>query len=218
VQSSFHLPIAVGSLGTLWTIVFTQFGVITLVFAAIDRVWTGSQLFCDWDPRKLPKVKLPQASKRRLNAAAGAVFGILGIFWLLAVPNFPFLILGPAAFYLKSAPIWHSVYVPILVLAIAGVVENAVTLIRPDIGWFRPVFRVGTTAFSLWIAHTLLQTRTYLVPVYQHGAQAAAIGNLMVLLCVAGTSLGLTIALFFEIWRAVQAISHPKVSQAARVA
>src|ERR1700733_4419959 len=109
-ETAAHLSGEWHGLGTLWTVVFTQFGVITLIFAAIDRVSVKSPCMSDWDPRKFPKVKIETTTKRRFNALAGIVFGVFGLWWLLAIPNYPFL--APAAYVLKAAPVWHLVYWP----------------------------------------------------------------------------------------------------------
>lgn len=192
------------SLGSLWTVMFTQFGIITLVFAVLDRVSTREKLFDDWDPRKLPKLRPQQATKRRSEAVCGIIFGIFGLGWLLAVPNYPFLILGPLAYVLKPAPIWETVYMPIILLSIAGIFEHVVTLLRPQLGWFRPTFRIATTAFSLWIARVLLESRDYIIATNSHAAQVAAVANLSILICVACTAFGLVIGLFIYGWQAIQ--------------
>jgi hypothetical protein len=217
IQSRYHISVGIGSLGTLWTQAFTQFGVITLIFAVIDRVSTTSQLCENWDPRKLPKVKV-EAIKRRANAVAGILFGALGLIWLLAVPHFPFLILGPAAYALKPAPIWSSVYGLILLLAVAGIAEHVVEMLRPQLTWFRPVFRFATNGFTLWIIYRLLQTRSYLVATDASTAQYTSVANLMVLICLAGTAFGLAIAMIFLAWQAIQAIYRPRPTPAARIA
>ena len=136
-----HLAGEWSSLGSLWTIVFTQFGIITLVFAAIDRVSAKSTGCSEWDPRKLPKVKLETSTKRRCNAVAGIVFGIFGLLWLLAIPDYPFLIIGPAAYLVKGAPIWQTVYWPLVALAVAGIFEHIVRLLRPRSHLVSPDFR-----------------------------------------------------------------------------
>jgi len=217
-QSRIHIHTPISSLGTLWTIAFTQFGVITLIFAVLERVSVRSQLVCDWDPGKLPKVHLPQTAKRRANALAGVIFGFLGLIWLLALPTFPFLILGPTAFELNAAPIWETVYAWIIALAVAGIAENAVTLLAPQVTWFRPVFRLGTSALSLWIAYRLLQTHTYIQAASAHAVQYAAITNLVVQICVAGTAFGLAIGLIFNAWEAFREISRSMHSTAAHPA
>ena len=73
-----------------------------MVFAVIDRVSVKSPCISDWDPRKLPKVKIETPTKRRYNAVCGIVVGIFGLLWLLAIPEYPFLIIGPAAYAGKS--------------------------------------------------------------------------------------------------------------------
>ncbi len=192
------------SLGSLWTITFTQFGIVTLVFAVLDRISTREKLFEEWDPRKLPKLRPQQATKRRGEAVCGIIFGAFGLGWLLAVPTYPFLIFGPLAFVLKPAPIWQTVYMPIILLSIAGIFEHVVTLLRPQLGWFRPTFRIATTAFSLWIARVLLGTREYIEPLNAHAAQAASIVNLTIFICAVCTAFGLVIGLFVYAWQAIQ--------------
>jgi hypothetical protein len=217
-QQPLHFSAALHALGTLWTVVFTQFGVITLIFAVLDRASTREKLLFDWDPRKLPAVRLKPQGKRRAEAIAGVIFGGLGLLWLWAVPSYPFLILGGGAWYLKAAPIWQSVYVPIILLSIAGILENAVTLIRPQLQWFRAIFRIGTTAFSLWIVHTLLQTRTYVLPLGPHTAQAAAATNLAILICMPVTAIGLSIGLIVYLWQTFWELSHAARPVPARLA
>jgi hypothetical protein len=216
VQTRFH--IGVGSLGTLWAQAFMQFGIITLIFAVIERLSTASPVLNDWDPRKLPKVRAPQVSKERCNAIAGIIFGIVGFFWLLAVPSFPFLILWGATSFLKAAPIWHSVYVPILLLSLARVAENIITLVRPHTDWFRPAFGFATTAGTLWVIYMLLQTRVYFLPVSPQFAQVSAAMNLAVLICAFCSAFGLFIGLFVYAWRAILAFLHPTGSPATRIA
>jgi hypothetical protein len=218
VQGGLHLPVPLPSVGTLWTVVFIQFGVVTLTFAVIERVWKGTHLLGEWDPLALPKVKVPQSSKRRSHAAAELIFSILGSIWLIAVPKFPFLILGPGAYGLQPAPIWATVYPLILLLAIAGMLEHAVTLIRPQLTWLGLVWRVVTNIGALWVVYRLLQTRIYLSPVDPHFAQYASIANPVALICVAGAGLGLTIGLFFNAWKAVREILHSTRPVATRLA
>jgi hypothetical protein len=73
--------------------------------------------------------------------------------WLLLVPNHPFLILGPAAAFLKLGPILHTFYIPIVLLTVAVIVRLAVALARSQ--W---------TAFPLW--SQLLQTVVSLILVH----------------------------------------------------
>jgi len=201
-----HLSGEWHSLGTLWTVVFTQFGIITLIFAAIDRVSVKSPGVSDWDPRKLPKLRVETASKRRCNSVATLVFAVLGLLWVLAIPDYPFLIVGPAAYFLKAAPVWHVVYWAIVLLAIASIFEHAFILARPQLTWFPPTFRIATTLLSAWIVGALLHTPTYVLPASPKVAQVAGIVNLSILICVAVWAVCLIVGLVVYGWQAFREI------------
>jgi len=194
------------SLPTLWTVVFTQFGIVTLIFAAIDRASAKGCYMGDWDPRKLPKVKVDTPAKRRINSVACLVFAVLGLIWILAIPGNPFLILGPAAVFLKAAPVGHLVYWPILALAIATIFEHAFILLRPQLTWFPPTFRIATTLLSAWIVGLLLRTQTYLLPVDQKFAEVAGIVNVCILISVGIWAVCLVIQLLVYLWQAFREI------------
>ena len=205
-QSATHLSGQWHSLGTLWTIVFTQFGIITVIFAVIDRVSVKSPCLTDWDPRKLPKVKVETPTKRRYDALCGIIFGIFGLVWLLAIPDFPFLIIGPAAYLVKGAPIWQTVYWPLVALAIAGIFEHVVRLLRPDLTWFPPTFRFATTLLSAWIVNALLHTQTYVLPVNQQGTGVAAAVNLSILITSGVLAVLAVAGLVVYAWQAIREI------------
>jgi len=197
------------SLVPLWTTVWTIFGAVTFVFAIFDRAAMREKLLRDWEPRKLPKVRIAQ-QKRRRDAIAGIVFGVFGLIWLLAVPNFPFLILGPGALILKAAPIWQTVYFPILLVASAGIAEHSFTLVKPQLTWTHMVLKLATTGLNLWIIRLLSQTRTYLLPTDPHTAQVAAAVNLAIPISLVCVAVGLGISMLIYIW---QFIREPKGSE-----
>jgi hypothetical protein len=194
------------SLGSLWTIVFTQFGIITLIFAAIDRVSVKVPCVSDWDPRKLPKVKVETNTKRRANAIAGLVFAVLGLLWLLAIPDYPFLIIGPAAAFLTAAPVWHSVYWPLVLLSFATIFEHAFIFLKPQVAWFPPVFKVAMTLLTAWIVGTLLRVQTFVLPVNEKFAQLAGIVNLCILISAGVWAVCLVIQLLVYGWHAFREI------------
>ncbi|GGH00094.1 hypothetical protein [Silvibacterium dinghuense] len=201
------------AMGSLWTIALTQFAVITLVFALVDRYAMTAVMQRDWEPRRLPAVRQPSVGKRRRQAVAGFIFGILGLFWLLALPGYPFLLIGPAAAVLHAAPIWAEVYPLLLVSVGLGIAENALTLAWPQIAWLRPTAGVVTSAFGLWIITRLLHAPVYLLAGDPHAADYAALGNMVAHLAVVFTGIGLLISLLAYAWQAVRALAgesrHP---------
>lgn len=195
------------SLGSLWVSALNVFAVVTLIFFALDRIGTHKRFNEDWDPAQLPKLRRQQRS--RTEDIAGIIFGILALLWILAVPNFPFLLVGPAASLLKTAPVWRQVYPLILVAAAASILEHVVSLLRTLPAWVRPVMKLAVTGFSLWIVIHLLRTRTYLLPLGAQNQQWVAATNLAVFLGVAVCAVGLVISLVVHGWKLAQSFEKP---------
>src|SRR5580700_8548839 len=108
-NSGGNWPLAIlRTFGNLWSGLFIAAGIITLVFAIVER--TSSRLGdeCKWDPLKLPPVRPQERKPSFAKSACELAFGVFGLIWLLLVPHYPVLILGPAAEFLKAAPIWHT--------------------------------------------------------------------------------------------------------------
>ena len=184
-------------LGTFWMLLWMVFGIVTFIFAVLDRTSNRSKFISDWDPRKLPKPRQKQRNRKREDIGA-FVFGILYLGWLLVIPYFPFLVLGPASYFVTAAPVWHTVYPFILILAAAGVLEPGTSLLVDMPAWERPVFKLATNGFALWIVNILVHAPIYFAA---HGPQApqyATITNLVVLIVLIGVSIGLSIALVIE--------------------
>jgi len=209
-EAAAHLSGEWNSLPTLWMVVFTQFGIITLIFAAIDRAIDRASLkgscTSDWDPRKLPKIRVEAPKNPRVNSVACLVFAVLGLLWILAIPDNPFLILGPAAVFLKAAPVGHLVYWPIVALAIATIFEHGFILMRPNLTWFPPIFRIATTLLTAWIVGNLLRTRIYVLPTDQKFAEVAAIVNVCILISAGMWAACLVVQLLVYGWQAFREI------------
>jgi hypothetical protein len=215
-----HVPTTAALIRSLSTWLFSVTNtlvIVTLIFYAIERGWLGTRYTGDWDPRKLPKVHLAKP-RRRSEDIATIVFGFLYLLWLLVVPDFPILVIGPAAFFVKAAPVWHSIYPLILLLAILGIVEPVVGLLRNLPAWERPVFKFVTNCIALWVAAILLHTPTYFVAQGQQAQQYTVITNLVVYICVTGVSVGLTIALVVELVTLIRMLFRREKSAVPRTA
>jgi hypothetical protein len=100
--------------------------------------------------------------------------------WLHAMRDFPVLIFGPAASYLKVAPVWGRFYVPVLVVTLLSMLQSAVNLFRPDWVRLRSLTRVAGNAVGLAMSIFLIRAGSWVVPTADASAgyrQAAAIVN-----------------------------------------
>lgn len=211
---SYH---ALGGLGTFWMLLWMVFGVVTFIFAMLDRTSTRSKFISEWDPRKLPKASHKQPSRKRRDIGT-IVFGILYLGWLLFVPDFPFLVMGPAAYFVKFAPVWHSIYPWLIALAVAGILEAAVSLLRGLPAWETPAYKIATNCVCLYLLNMLWSAQTYFTAQAPQFQQYAVIANIVARICVAGTALGMLIALVVEAWHLMRALADPRQPVVTRTA
>jgi hypothetical protein len=148
-----------------------------------------------------------------MNAVCEFGFGFFGLAWLLLVPYYPVLILGPAAAFLKASPIVHTFYLPIVLLSAAGLLRSGITLARPQWTWFPLLTQIVQSVLTLILLNYMIQaiSRTpgaYPFVVLQESVRESrkylplvGIVNVSMLLGVAGTWIGLCIAAIVQTWK-----------------
>jgi hypothetical protein len=121
-----------------------QFAVVTLIFYVADRHWKKHP--DQWDPRKLkhpwhpafasqlePRLKAADkgypARVSRFDSVAQIVALCIVLAWLRIAQGAPLLIFGPAAAFLRPAPVWHQFYWPVVGLALLGIVQALINLL-----------------------------------------------------------------------------------------
>uniref|UniRef100_Q029Z7 Transmembrane protein n=1 Tax=Solibacter usitatus (strain Ellin6076) TaxID=234267 RepID=Q029Z7_SOLUE len=126
--------------------VFTVIGIVTMVFALLDRYHVKLRPLDDWNPRKLPRVPVHPEIAARWNHLAGFIFGILAaIFWFyflwqrtaFTFPGGPSIILGP---------IWKFVYWPILVTTLISASADLLAFLYPCWAQVRSRVRIAIDA------------------------------------------------------------------------
>jgi len=206
---------AARTLADLWSAAFSAAGTITLIFAVLDRSRVHLRLDNKWDPNSLPPVRKQERKPSLASTIAELVFGFFGLIWLLLLPHYRGLILGPAESFLKGSPMWHAFYVPILLLAVAALLRTAITLAQPQWTWFPPLTQLLQTVATLIILSFILNAAAQtpkanwypfvvLVDAAKSSAQgirAAAVVNASILLSLQAAWLGLSVAIAIQTWR-----------------
>ena len=192
------------------------FGWVTCVFAVQDFFIAKFRLIDKlnqrWDPRSMPATPAPPQKVRRSQSIFGLIAGAVYVAWLLAVPYYPYLIFGPAASALRLAPEWHRFYLPVVVLAIAGLAQAAVNLVRPEWTWLPSVTRLVCNVVALTILRFIFKSNSYvfvLVADPGNGARyenVALIANITILCTLASVALGLSIAAIIQAWQCLKEI------------
>ena len=201
------------TLGNLWSGLFVAAGVVTLVFVILERTSAHLGAECKWDPRTLPPVRKEERKPSLMKAVCEFGFGFFGLVWLLLVPYYPVLILGPAAAFLKASPMVHTFYVPILLLSAFGLLRSGITLARPQWTWFPLLTQIAQSVLTLIVLNYMIQAISRTpgalpfvvlqdsVRESQKYLPLVAIVNVSMLLGVAGTWIGLCIAAIVQTWQ-----------------
>jgi hypothetical protein len=113
--------------GASWMSIFGAFGIVTMVFAAIERLQTRTGLFQNWDPRKLPPAftEIPRSTSA-FEVAALLTFGI----WWVAVMSSREIVFAPSV-RLTLTPLWPYFFWGNLAIVAHNVALSAVNLMRP---------------------------------------------------------------------------------------
>lgn len=149
VMLALHAPI------TLESFVFPlviQIGCVTLAFMVMNVIKRRFPQPWYYPPAEMA----PMMPVKRGYSISGIVLWGPVLLWWLALPHFPYLILGSAAAHLKLAPGWHAFYVPILLLVLASISQRVLSLIYPERTWLLPVMRLAINAASVPILYFLV--------------------------------------------------------------
>ena len=137
---------------------------ITLAFAVLDFARTRYPQICPpigcitdkWNPSSLPPLDKHaiKGGKRRSfsHAVAEVIFGTLFLGWLLLIPHYPFLMLGPGVAVLKDSPYqlspaWWTFFWWIVALNMLQIVWKCIDLAR---GTWERQSRVQQIVFKIF--------------------------------------------------------------------
>jgi len=201
------------TIGDLWFGVFIAAGIITLVFAILERTHAHAAIACKWDPLSLPPVRKQERKTSLVHTVCELGFAVFGLVWLL-LPQYPVLILGPAASFMKAAPLVHTVYVPIVLLGVVAILRPAITLVRMAWVWFPPLAELVQAVLILILLNFVLSAAIqtpggdwHPFVVLADGVmtaqyvKVAAIVNVSILISLYCAWLGLGIAMIVQVWR-----------------
>ena len=118
-------------LGSFWKIAFNIFLAVTIAFAIFDAVQARVLLKQPWDPRTLPApAAVPDPATPTGSLADIATSGVL-LLWWLAIPHYPWVLLGPVARLFTFTNEWRTAYLPVSVCFAAALAVHVIPAV-PD--------------------------------------------------------------------------------------
>ena len=133
-----------GLWGSLWTAVFVSMGVVTIVFAVLERTQAKSQFLEDWEPRKLPPLRDPNRI-RLFDSVVELVVNLFMFGWWAQNMTSP-IVLNHPALRITLAPVWSYFYWGFLVIALVNASLAVVNLMRPYSTKVRAAIRLVSDA------------------------------------------------------------------------
>jgi len=141
---------------TIWTGGFVSVGIVTVIFAVLQRQPVRSRMVGDWVPsRDLPRLT-PRRRPRWYDHVAGIVVQSIFMLWWSGWARLEpmSIISNQGDLQVAFEPIWHTLYWPVLALSAAIVVVNAVKLAasrRPRLTRLADMaLQIGLLAFVGW--------------------------------------------------------------------
>ena len=157
--------------------IFLQFTAVTIIFSLIERHlskhpshWTTQQVRARVNQRIEKKAR----EVSRLESVSIIVASAVALIWMQAVWSHLFLIFGPAASFLRLAPIWHQIYWPMVAIIVASMLRATINLVRPDWIRFRAAAAVFFEAAGLALVYVLISAQRYVVLAGEATAQASS--------------------------------------------
>jgi hypothetical protein len=148
-----------------------QFVVVTAIFTGVDRHLTKHP--DRWDPRKpiypyyanLERVEESEepATVSRIESVSKLIGLLVLLVWLRVMQHSPFLVLGPLAAYLRFAPVWNQIYLPVLLVIFVSMAQAGINLVWPAWVTLRSATKVVSGALVLAIWFFLFKSGPWIV-------------------------------------------------------
>ena len=147
-----------------------QMGIVTFIFAMVEKHlnkypdrWnlrsSGGGVHLDLRFEKNFRFKFASDARQvsRFESLSTIVASAVALAWLAEVQSHPFLIFWGAASFLKLAPVWSRMYVPIVALTSWNITRAAINLARPQWTRFRRISDIALQAAGLVLVAFLLR-------------------------------------------------------------
>lgn len=168
---------------SLWSIIFASIGVVTVIFAVIERIAVDplAKIGVDkWDPRKLPPFTAQCAAWLSTTSSIfELVFDALALGWLIGLARSGYsLFLSSSAAHAAAAkfsfaPVAGGLLVPIIIALMLNMACICGFLIRPSLLVMRVATRILFNLFCIAVGAILITTPTILAIAGQPGATDA---------------------------------------------
>jgi hypothetical protein len=164
-------------LGAAWNGGIYAVGIVTIVFAVLERERVRFTALENWNPLKLRHMPLGRHVPR-FDTLIGLVFTITFLIWwieLVRIPDFAFIDGDPVRF--SRGQVWSAFYYPILASLVASIAIYVVDLVRPWRSLGVSVADIALGVFNIAIVVLVLRDGSFVNATAdpQHAEQVAKV-------------------------------------------
>lgn len=129
--------------GTFWITTFIALGVVTLIFAILERVDSRTKFLSDWNPLELPSVRDPHRIPR-LNSSIDLGANLAFAVWW-TTDMWSTTVFNHNGVRIVFTPVWKMFLWTFLLIALANILLAIANLARPYWTWFRASMQLVLT-------------------------------------------------------------------------
>jgi hypothetical protein len=196
---------------TFWVLAFALFGLATAIFAIAERIPATTRLIAEWDPKRLPQVRVAERIPR-VGSIMEIVIQLTVAFWWIGLPR-EGADLRSFGVTWSLGPVWEhlhtGMFMPVLMLALASAALASVNLVWPY--WTRPrhagraaihaaaVLVLGSVARAHWgeaLSQSTLLSQDHAL---SDREIASIVANVAVYWAVAGCAIGSAVGFVVEL-------------------
>ncbi len=115
--------------GSFWLTTFFSLGIVTLVFAVLERVHAKTRFLENWNPRRLPPVRNPNHIPRS-SSTIELVVNLVFYAWWAGHMTSP-IVLDSMGMRISLSPLWQYFYWGFLLLALGNAAFAGANVLRP---------------------------------------------------------------------------------------
>lgn len=151
--------------GQFWNSIFIIFGIVTVLFAILERFQSNLSFLDKWDPRKLPRAPKRKERVSRTESIFGLVFSIFFVIWWLSLPRYGYLILGHGldSGTIMMNPALRAYYLPALLPTLVLMAQQCINIFRPELTWLKPALALVSDVIAFVIFQSVVEHYPYVL-------------------------------------------------------
>lgn len=149
------------ALAAAWNGAIYSVGIVTIVFAVLERERVRITALDNWDPARLPSPDTGRLIPRSETVPGLVVMLVMLVWWVELVRIPATASYDGVRVQFSAAPIWADVYWPVVAALAGGIAISLIDMVRPYRTRAVSLAAIAVHGFSLWVIATVLRSERF---------------------------------------------------------